>query len=73
MRTQSILVSNHGLKIIFFFFFFIYLFIFPLCSMGAKLHLNVYIFFSPPFVLLQHEYLDILLNAIQQDLLVNLF
>jgi len=30
-------------------------------------------FFSPPFVLLQHEYLDKVLNAIQQDLLVNLF
>ena len=30
-------------------------------------------FFPPPFLLLQHEYLDIVLNAIQQDLLVNLF
>ena len=29
--------------------------------------------FSPPFFLLQHEYLDKVLNAIQQDLLVNLF
>ena len=29
--------------------------------------------FPPPFVLLQHEYLDKVLNAIQQDLLVNLF
>ena len=29
--------------------------------------------FPPPFLLLQHEYLDIVLNAIQQDLLVNLF
>ena len=24
-------------------------------------------FFPPPFLLLQHEYLDIVLNAIQQD------
>ena len=29
-------------------------------------------FFPPPFVLLQHEYLDKVLNATQQDLLVNL-
>ena len=38
--------------------------------MGAKLHLHVYIFF-PPFVLLQYKYLDIVLNATQQDLIVN--
>ena len=40
--------------------------------MGIKLLLHVYIF-PPPFVLLQYEYLDIVLNATQQDLLVNLF
>ena len=48
----------------------------PLYSKGVRLSLHVYItitFFPPPFVLLQHEYLDIVLNAIQQDLLVNLF
>ena len=46
----------------------------PLYSKGIKLSLHVYItFFPPPFVLLQHEYLDIVLNATQQDLLVNLF
>ena len=39
--------------------------------MGAKLH--VYIFFFPPFVLLQCKYLDIVLNATQQDLIVNPF
>ena len=54
-----------------FIYVFIYLF-FPLYSMGIKLFLHVYIF-PPPFVLLQYEYLDIVLNAIQQDLLVNLF
>ena len=43
-----------------------------LYSMGIKLFLHVYIF-PPPFVLLQYEYLDIVLNATQQDLLVNLF
>ena len=40
--------------------------------MGAKVHLHVYIFF-PPFVLLQYKYLDIVLNATQQDLIVNPF
>ena len=30
-------------------------------------------FVPPPFLLLQHEYLDKVLSAIQQDLLVNLF
>ena len=57
-------------------FFFFNFFIFPLYSKGIRLSLHVYItitFFPPPFVLLQHEYLDIVLNAIQQDLLVNLF
>ena len=62
-----------------FFFFnfgFFFFFIFPLYSKGDRLSLHVYIaitVFPPPFLLLQHEYLDIVLNAIQQDLLVNLF
>uniref|UniRef100_A0A8D1FI12 Exonuclease domain-containing protein n=1 Tax=Sus scrofa TaxID=9823 RepID=A0A8D1FI12_PIG len=53
------------------FYLFIYLFIFlifPLYSKGVRLSLHVYItitFFPPLFVLLQHEYLDIVLNAIQ--------
>ena len=58
------------------YFTFLFYFIFPLYSKGIKLSLHVYItitFFPPPFVLLQHEYLDKVLNAIQQDLLVNLF
>ena len=33
----------------------------------------MYTFFSPPFVLLQYKYLDIVLDATQQDLLVNPF
>ena len=52
------------------------IFFFPLYSKGVRLSLHVYItitVFPPPFLLLQHEYLDIVLNAIQQDLLVNLF
>ena len=40
--------------------------------MGTKLHLHVYIFF-PPFVLLRYKYLDIFLNAAQQDLIINPF
>ena len=40
--------------------------------MGTKLLLHVYIF-PPPFVLLQYKYQDIVLNATQQDLLVNAF
>uniref|UniRef100_A0A8D1VJS8 CUB domain-containing protein n=1 Tax=Sus scrofa TaxID=9823 RepID=A0A8D1VJS8_PIG len=35
---------------------------------------HIYYYADPEaFLLLQHEYLDIVLNAIQQDLLVNLF
>jgi len=62
--------------IFFSFLFFFLIFIFPLYSKGVRLSLHVYItitVFPPPFLLLQHEYLDIVLNAIQQDLLVNLF
>ena len=43
-----------------FFKFYLFYFIFPLYSKGIKLSLHVYFavtFFSPPFVLLQHEYL----------------
>jgi len=43
-----------------------FFFFFPLYSKGVRLSLHVYItvtFFPPPFVLLQHEYLDIVLNA----------
>ena len=48
-----------------------FFFNFPTLQQGIQV---IYItFFPPPFVLLQHEYLDIVLNAIQQDLLVNLF
>ena len=53
---------------LFFSFSFFFNFIFPLYSKGIKLSLHVYItitFFPPPFVLLQHEYLDIVLNATQ--------
>uniref|UniRef100_A0A4X1T3U9 Kazal-like domain-containing protein n=1 Tax=Sus scrofa TaxID=9823 RepID=A0A4X1T3U9_PIG len=60
----------------FYFILFYFFIIFPLYSKGIRLSLHVYItitVFPPPFLLLQHEYLDIVLNAIQQDLLVNLF
>jgi len=52
-------------------------FFFPTVQQGGvRLSLHVYIaiiVFPPPVLLLQHEYLDIVLDAIQQDLLVNLF
>ena len=55
------------------FIFLVLLFnIFPLYSMGTKFLLHVYIF-SPPFVLLQYKYVDIVLNATQKDLLINPF
>ena len=45
---------------------------FPAVQHGDQVTLTC-IHFFPPFVLLQYEYLDIVLNATQQDLLVNLF
>ena len=51
-------------------------FFFPAIQQGGQvfltcIHCN---YISPPlFLLLQHEYLDKVLNAIQQDLLINLF
>ena len=38
--------------------------------MGTKLHIYVYILF-PPIVVLWFKYLNIVLNATQQDLIVN--
>ena len=52
-------------------FIYLLIYFFLLYSMEIKLSLHVYIF-PPPFVLLRYEYLDIVLNATQQDLLVNL-
>jgi len=62
-------------KFIFYLFIYFYNY-FPTVQQGGQviltcIHYN-YIF-PPPFLLLQHEYLDKVLNAIQQDLLVNLF
>ena len=56
--------------------FFYNFFYFPTVQQGGQviltcIHYN-YIF-PPPFVLLQHEYLDKVLNATHQDLLVKLF
>jgi len=70
------MLYNISLLIIYFLCSRLFLFFFPLYSKGIKLSLHVYItitFFPPPFLLLQHEYLDKVLNAIQQNLLVNLF
>ena len=46
---------------------------FPVIQHGDQVTLTCIHFFPPPIVLLQYEYLDIVLNASQQDLLVNLF
>ena len=40
--------------------------------MGTNLHIHAYILF-PPIVVLWCKYLDIVLNATQQDLIVNPF
>ena len=40
--------------------------------MGTKLHIHVYILF-PPIVVFQYKYLDIVLSATQQNLIVNPF
>ena len=45
---------------------------FTLYSMGTQLHIHVYIIFSP-IVMLHCKYLDIVLSATQQDLIVNPF
>ena len=52
-------------------FFYIYYF-FPLYSMGTKLYKHGYIIFSH-IIMLWYKYLDIVLSAIQQDLIVNAF
>ena len=56
------------------YFFYCYFtqFLFPLYSMGTQLHIHVHILFSPT-VMLHCEYLDIVLSATQQDLIVNPF
>ena len=48
------------------------LFSLPLYSIGIQLHIHVYIIFSP-IVVLRCQYLDIVLSATQQDLIVNPF
>ena len=52
------------------FFFYLFIYLFLLYSMGTKLHIHVCIVF-PPIVVLRCNYLDIVLNATQQDLIVH--
>ena len=56
----------------FFFSCFIIL-IFFRCTAWGPSYSYMYTFFPPPSVLLQYRYLDIVLNATQQDILVNPF
>ena len=67
---RTILARKRPEYLVFSFFFFNLFFL--LFSMGNELHLHVFIFF-PPFVLLGCKYLDIVLNATQQGLIVNPF
>ena len=66
-----------AIDIILFFFFLLNFILFSHCTARGSGYPYMYTlqlqFFPPPFLLLQHEYLDIVLNAIQRDLLVNLF
>ena len=54
------------------FSFFLILFFFPAVQRGDQVTLTCMHFF-PPFVQLQYKYLDIVVDATQQDLLVNPF
>ena len=47
-------------------------FFFPLYSMETQFNILVYILFSP-IVMFRYKYLDIVLSATQQDLIVNPF
>ena len=54
------------------FFLFLFIFFFHCTAWGTG-YTYMYTFFFPPFVLLRYKYLDIVLNATQQDLIVNPF
>ena len=86
MRTPTfvLLISENVLRMFFsrslmvsclMFIYLIFLFyIFPAIQHGDQVTLTcIHYIFPPAFLLLQHEYLDIVLNATQEDLLVNLF
>ena len=53
--------------------YFILFYIFSCCIAWGPSYTYMYTFFFPPFVLLRYKYLDIVLNATQQDLIVNPF
>ena len=50
-----------------------FLFFFPHCTAWRPSYTYMYTFFPPLFVLLRCKYLDKVLNATQQDLIVNPF
>ena len=43
------------------------------CTAWGPSYTYMYTFFFPPFILLGYKYLDVVLNATQQDLIVNPF
>ena len=73
LSPLSLGVSLHGFSVGYilfsFFIYFYFLFFFSLYSMGTKLHIHVYILLPP--IVLRCRYLDIVLTATQQDLIVN--
>ena len=73
---RDIIQSVDGNCIFFNLFFIVIspntLFFSPLYSMGTQSRIHVYIIFSP-IVMLRCKYLDIVLSATQQDLIVNPF
>ena len=72
--------NTNNVNFFFFIFYSIYFLLlfppthlfFPLYIMGTQLHIHVYIIFSA-IVVLHFKYLDIVLSATQQNLIVNPF
>ena len=72
--VKYIIVRNPNLTgfYYYYYYFYFYCFFFPRYSIGTQLYIHVYIIFSP-IVVLQSKYLDIVLSATQQDLIVSPF
>uniref|UniRef100_A0A8D1RNC0 Vitamin K-dependent protein C n=1 Tax=Sus scrofa TaxID=9823 RepID=A0A8D1RNC0_PIG len=60
-------------QFLFVFFSCFIILIFFCCTAWGPSYSYMYMFFPPPFVLLQYKYLDVVLDATQQDRLVNPF
>ena len=72
-KRERIVLEQKFLKHCFFLFFFYFLiYFFSAVQHGIQVTLTC-IHFFPSFVLLQYKYVDIVLNATQQNLIVNPF